>query len=200
MDRRSHSHPLPRKARPLPAAESGLTTVVLVAVAGAAVTLALGALALRLGGRPGPHPITLAAGVGLCAAGLYMFQRGLRRRARVRAIDQLLPHHHERRRYRDMADAAAEKNRRFIDDGAWTLDDTEWTDDGTDAPLGRSEMRAATRALLVSLEEEMRREAVVRDGRSTRPGCRRARLRAAGRAKTGRRRRTRARPSVRSVS
>jgi hypothetical protein len=185
----------------MPVAEPRFGTVVLVAAVGAAATLVLGVLALGFGVRPGPHPITLAAGVGLFAAGLYMFQRGLRRRARMRAIERLLPHHRERRRYRDLADAAVKKNRRFIDDKGWMLDETEWTDDGADAPLGRSEMRAATRALLVSLEEELRRDAVVGGPRSTRPACRRARLRAAGRVKTGRRRRPHARPlPVQSVS
>jgi hypothetical protein len=192
---------LHRKPRRIRVAEPGLGIVVVVAAVGAAATLVWATLALGFGFRPGPHPVMLAAGVGLCATGLYMFQRGLRRRARLRAIDQLLPHDRERRHYRDQADAAAKRNRRLINERAWALAETEWADDGADAPLGRSEMRAATRALLVSLEEELRREAVVRGGRVTRPACRRARLRAAGRVKTTRRRRRHARPlSAQTVS
>jgi len=175
--------------------------VLVAAVAAAAGAVTLGGLALAFRVRPGPQPVTFLAGIALCAAGLYMFQRGLRRRARLRAIDQLLPHHRERLRHRELADAAAAQTRRFIDDRMWTGDETEWGDDGGDPPLGRSEMRAATRALLVSLEEEMRREALVRGAGPARPACRRARLRAAGRAKTTRRRPHRARAAaVRSLS
>jgi hypothetical protein len=121
-----------------------------------------------------------------------MFLRGLRRQARMRAIDELLPRYRERMRYRDIADGAARQSRRPVGARSWRGDETEWAEEGTDAPLGRADMRAATRALLVSLEEEMRREAVI--DRSPRPACRRARLRAAGRAKTERRRRHRAGP------
>jgi hypothetical protein len=147
------------------------------------------------------YAIAFVAGLALCAVGLYMFQHGLRRRARLRAIDELLPAYRERMRYRDMADAAAQQSRRFVGAKTWTSDQAEWADEGTEAPLGRADMRAATRALLVSLEEEMRREAAIRGARPARPACRRARLRAASRVKAERRRRHRAAPlSDRTVS
>ena len=157
-----------------------------IAAAGAAIVVR--GLSVGFGGWRTPHTLVFAAGVLLCAVGLFMFQRGLRRQARLRAIAELLPHYRERMRYRDMADAAAAHTRRFGGANDWSLDEGEWADEGTEAPLARAEMRAATRALLVSLEEEIRHETAARRKRTTRPACRRVRLRAAGRAKTERRR------------
>ena len=142
----------------------------MAAVAGAL----LGALVFRLGLGTLRG---LGLGVFLCAGaafavGACLFQRGLRRRARMAAIADLLPryldHHRDDEFLFDEPDLdAALADRRL--------------------PAVRAEIRAATRALLVSLEEEMRRQ-TGHARRSGRPGCRRARLRAAGRSEPRRRR------------
>ncbi|MEP6655569.1 MAG: hypothetical protein ABJA82_19540 [Myxococcales bacterium] len=122
----------------------------------------------------GLHGMRLAAfmfGVVAFGAAIGLVKRALRRRARLEAIAELLPSY----RPRPMEDEF------LLDEG--DLDD----DHSGHLPAGRAEMRAATRALLVSLEEEMRRE-VGRARRSGRPACRHARLRIAGRSEARRRR------------
>jgi hypothetical protein len=122
----------------------------------------------------GLHGIRLAAflfGVVAFAAAIGLFHRALRRRARLEAIAELLPGY----RPRAMEDELL-------------FDEVDLDGDHSGRlPAGRAEMRAATRALLVSLEEEMRRE-VSRARRGGRPGCRHARLRTAGRSEARRRR------------
>lgn len=135
------------------------------------------------------HGVRLAMFVGgvlIFAVGVGLFLREIRarRRARIEAIAALLPKIGGRRRWA--------LNNQMED--SW-LDDFEGTDDLSErVPMARAEIRAATRALLVSLEEEMRRDGIGKR-RSARPACRRARLRVAGRAEAKRRH-----PRVRSAS
>jgi hypothetical protein len=96
----------------------------------------------------------------------------VRRRARMAAIADLLP------RYRD---------HHPHDELFFAEPDLDGAPSDRRLPAARAEIRAATRALLVSLEEEMRRE-IGQARRSGRPGCRRARLRAVGRSEPRRRR------------
>ncbi|MEO8212282.1 MAG: hypothetical protein ABI560_03770 [Myxococcales bacterium] len=110
-------------------------------------------------------------GVLAFGAAIGLVQRALRRRARLEAIADLLPSY----RPRQMEDEFLFDEGDFGEDFSGRL------------PAGRAEMRAATRALLVSLEEEMRRE-VSRARRSGHPACRHARLRTAGRSEARRRR------------
>lgn len=143
-----------------------------MAVTAIGIGLAIFVRGDRLGWR-GLNGARLAAflvgGVALVTA-IFLFQRGLRRRARLDAIADLLPSY--RRRHHD----------------EFLFDEPDLDDDlSTRIPHARGEVRAATRALLVSLEDEMRRE-MGRVRRTRRPSCRRARLRAAGRSESRRRR------------
>lgn len=177
-----------------------------------AITLAVvgataGAVALVRGMAGGgtawssPHLFALLGGAVLCGMGLLLLQRGLRRRARLRAIADLMPHYRNRMGYAQGASVAAASSRRFSAMDEWEQEAADWgSDDRADLPLARAEMRAATRALLVSLEDELRHEAGSHHHRrSARPACRRARLRAAGRDSLGQRRHVVAR-SVRNPS
>jgi hypothetical protein len=168
-----------------------------VAIAAAVAALAAGAgilaqaLASGLVAGPGARQIAFMAGAVICTIGVCLFVRGLRlrRRARTIRIASLLPRL-SRARIGDarlslgIGDELAEG---FLRDDFTTADDLS---DGI--PSAPSEIRAATRALLVSLEEELRREGR-RPRRTGRPACRRARLRVVGRSEP-KRRRVRARP------
>jgi len=158
-------------------------------------------LVVRAGGWSAPHLLAFAGGTMLCAIGVFLFQRGLRQQARLRAIAELMPHVQDRWRSRSGV-GAGRSFRSFRPspaNDAWHRDGSEWSDDLSDAPLAHAEMRAATRALLVSLEDELRQETTSRRERTAHSACRRARLRAAGRAKAERRRRVVV-PSARSLS
>jgi hypothetical protein len=148
-----------------------------VAVAVAAAAAATGAAVVVRGFEigvitlQGVRLVAFLVGAVVFGAGVFLFQRGVKRRARIDAMAALLP------RYR--------RNR---NPDPFLLDDGYADDEPLDGmPVIRSEMRAATRALLVSLEEEMRCESGPRR-RPVRPACRRARLRVAGRSEPGRRR------------
>lgn len=105
------------------------------------------------------------------AFAIYLFQRSVRRRARLEAIADLLP---------------AYRHHRFDDE--FLLDQADLEDRLSESiPGARADVRHVTRALLVSLEEEMRRE-TGRVRRSSRPACRHARLRVAGQTPSRRRR------------
>lgn len=157
-----------------------------IAIVSAAAAAAVGAVVLAqsigkgAAGLRGTHSLPVVVGVLILAIGVCLFVQGLRdrRRARVAAIAALLPG--VGRRYRRWA---ADND---IDD-SFLLDDFEGGDElSENMPIARAEIRAATRALLVSLEEEMRRDGTGKR-RSARPACRRARLRAAGRSEPKRR-------------
>ena len=170
---------------------------VLLAALAVAVALVRG-VGMRTGGWSGPHLLAFAGGTMLCAVGVFLFQRGLRRQARLRAIADLMPYYRNGLHARG-GNAGAIRGGSFPANDAWRLDGTEWSDERSEAPLAHAEMRAATRALLVSLEDELRQEVTSRRQRTSHPACRRARLRRAGRAKTERRRRALGR-SPRTVS
>jgi hypothetical protein len=155
-----------------------VATAVAAAIAGAAVVVRGAETGLvRLHGA---RLVMFAGGILIFCLGVVLFLRGVRerRRARMEAIAALMPRiGGARRRW-------ARNNE--IED-SFLLDDFEGSDDLSEGmPVARAEIRAATRALLVSLEEEMRREGLGRR-RATRPACRRARLRVAGRAEPKRR-------------
>ncbi len=157
-----------------------------MAVASAAA--AAGAAVVAHGVQKGlidPHGVRLTVfliGIVICGAGIYLLQRGLRRRARIEAIRALLPRTFDRRR----AWASGSRDTGRAD--PFGIEALDWGDDPGDVmPRAHAEIRAATRALLVSLEEEMRTEAG-RVRRAGRPACRRARLRVAGRNGSQRRR------------
>ena len=132
------------------------------------------------------HALVLLGGALLCGAGIFLVQRGLRRRAELRTIAKLMPRYREHIRRATQA-GAADQMRRLAGEDDWQTDAPEWSEDGNELPRARAEMRAATRALLVSLADELRQES--RRGRGARPACRHARLRAAGRGSVERRRR-----------
>ena len=157
----------------------GMSAVVSAAVAAAAGAVMVAQSMVRGGiGLRGTLPVVV--GVLILAMGVWLFVRGLRdrRRARVAAIAALLPGVGRRHRGFTLDDE--------IDD-AFMMDDFEGSDDPSERlPTARAEIRAATRALLGALEEEMRRDGSGKR-RSTRPACRRARLRVAGRSEPKRR-------------
>lgn len=157
----------------------GLSAVVSAAVAATAGAIVVAQTVARGGaGHGGALPIVV--GGLILAAGVWLFFRGLRdrRRARMAAIAALLPGMGRRRRGWSVDDDI---------DSAFLLDDCEGGDDFSEnLPAARAEIRAATRALLGALEEDMRRDGTGKR-RSTRPGCRRARLRTAGRSEAKRR-------------
>lgn len=170
----------------------------MVGAAAVASAVAMAIVVRGLGSGPdrwqAPYLAAFVAGLFLCGVGVSLIVRGVRQRTRMRVLAELLPAAHERLRLRRAADATAAHPHRLVHGRVSAIDDTEWADEATDAPRARADMRAATRALLVSLEDELRREAANRVIRPGRPACRRARLRAAGRGKPGVRR---SRPQVR---
>ena len=167
-----------------------VTTAVAAAVAGAAVVVRgaeMGLVSLH-----GTRLVMFGSGVLIFSLGIGLFLRGLRQRRRVRrmeAIAALLPR---------VGGGAGRRLRWAMNnetEDSFLMDDFEGADDLSERlPIARAEIRAATRALLVSLEEEMRRDGVGKR-RAGRPACRRARLRVAGRAESERRH-----PRVRSAT
>lgn len=192
----SEPNPLRRYPRRPPPRDRAVLALA-VAAAGAvcaAVGMARGLTGGSTAGR-GPQLLALVAGAVLCGVGLFLFQRGLRRQARLRAIADLMPHYRAQMGYARASAAVAASSRRASALDDWEQEAADWAaDERADRPLARAEMRAATRALLVSLEDELRHEAALRHQRSARPACRRARLRAAGRGPLGQRRRIAVRP------
>jgi hypothetical protein len=152
--------------------KSRLGLAAIVSAAGAGVLVGALGFCLGLGNLRGMGLVALLLGGVALAVVVYLFERGVRRRARMEAIAELLP----RFREHQMEDE-------------FLFEEPDLGGDDRSAPplAARTEIRAATRALLVSLEEEMRREKG-QARRSARPGCRRARLRAVGRSEPRRRR------------
>jgi hypothetical protein len=154
------------KSRP-----SFISIAVVVAAAAAGTAIVAQGAETGVFGLRGMRFFGLVIGLALCVGGVVLFQRAARRRARINALTALMPRYQSRRMEQD-----------------FPFGDFDPAVDFSDRlPIARSEIRDATRALLVSLEEEMQRE-TARQRRSGRPACRRARLRAAGRSPLGRRR------------
>lgn len=117
-----------------------------------------------------PLAIFLLGGVAL-VGGVFLVNRAIRRRARLEVIATLLPRYRENRR-----------------DDQFSFDQVGLEGEPSGRiPTTHAEIRNATRALLASLEEEVRRD-TGHARRSKRPACRRARLRLAGQSERSRRR------------
>lgn len=145
-----------------------------IAATAVAIGLAVIASGVHVGwqGLHGVRLIAFLVGALAFATATYLLQRTFRRRARLDAIADLLPNYRHYRRHADEL---------FFDEPE--LDDEL----SARLPVARGEVGSAARALLVSLEDEMRRD-TVRMRRNNRPHCRQARLRTAGRSESRRRR------------
>lgn len=147
---------------------------------------------LGLGNLRGLQMVGFITGVVVCATGIVLFERGLRRRAHAALVAKLLPRYSAQRRMWTAA-GRAEVLRAHPD--SFLMDESDWVDGSSAHGRGDAsgaKLHEATRALLVSLEDELRRETSC-DRRPSRPACRRARLRAVRRLEP-RRRRVSARP------
>ncbi|MES1207669.1 MAG: hypothetical protein ABUS79_17160 [Pseudomonadota bacterium] len=161
-----------------------------LAIAVAAVIAASGAAVIVQGiqvgmeGLRGMRLLAFCLGVVICATGVFLFRREMRRRARAAAIARLLPRYRARRRAWNSAVGDPGNVDSFL------FNDSDWYDEASErVPASGAQVREATRALLVSLEDELRRERTANARRAgRRPACRRARLRAAGRSEARRRR------------
>jgi hypothetical protein len=155
--------------------------IIAAAIVGAGVALVAHGVHKGIVTLTAARLIALSLGTVISGVTVLLVRRARRHRARVEAIRTLLPQY--RARHHLWAMTAEEM------EGAdpYSFDDADEDDTSRGVPVARAEFRAVTRALLMSLEEEMRRE-TGRHRRTGRPACRRARLRAAGRSEPRRRR------------
>jgi hypothetical protein len=165
-----------------------LRLVIAAAIAAASVGMLAQGVHRGIVTLPAARFIALTLGALICGVTVVLFRRARRYRSRVEAIRTLLPQYRERHPLWTMSADELERGDPF------SFEDMDEDDPSLSVPVARAEFRAVTRALLMSLEEEMRRESG-RHRRSGRPACRRARLRAAGRSEP-RRRRVLARPAT----
>ena len=158
------------------ARSGGLPLLVAIATVAAGLAVVVQGFVSGLHRVSGGRLIVFVCGAFAISVGIHMIGHVVQHRRRLQAA-AVLPWLRERWRERRLAS----------DDYGEALDLMDGPDsEGIELPrLVPAEVRAATRALLVSLEDELRREPSARR-RSAHVACRRARLRAAGRVRSPR--------------